>query len=181
MYKVHLVLVVLVCALFLPAVAIAQQPSPASQFRIRFDNAGITSLKFAGDKYNTDYIAEDGTLGHIRIRYQMGEMEWRQFSTEDPKNRYERLADSRSRRAIQQLSVIYNQQAWIRNEYYADLEVTERYRAEADALYWTIFVRNPTHKPIVLGDLFLPLPFNTNGRWDKEITYTQRVVQHQYI
>ncbi|MHB8500594.1 MAG: DUF5695 domain-containing protein [Candidatus Acidiferrales bacterium] len=168
------------CALFLSVGTFAQQSSP-SQFRLEFDKAGITSLKFAGDKYDTDYIADEGTLGHIHIRYKMGDMEWREFSTETPNNRYERLPDIRSRRATQQLNIIYNPQAWIRNEYYADLELTERFRAEADAVYWTIFMRNPTHKPIVLGDLFLPLPFNTSKRWDKEITYTKRVVQHQYI
>ncbi|HXJ04919.1 MAG TPA: DUF5695 domain-containing protein [Candidatus Acidoferrum sp.] len=170
---------VLVFALLPPATAFAQQ-QPA-QFRVEFDKAGITSLKFAGDKYDTDYIADEGTLGHIHIRYKMGDMEWREFSTETPDNRYQRLPDIRSRRATQQLNIIYNPQAWIRNEYYADLELTQRFRAEADAVYWTIFVRNPTHKPIVLGDLFLPLPLNTGKRWDKEITYTKRVVQHQYI
>lgn len=170
----------LVFGLFLSASSLAQQSAPA-QFRLEFDKAGITSLKFAGDKYDTDYIADEATLGHIHIRYKMGDLEWKEFSTEASENRYERLPDSPSRRVSQQLNIIYNRQAWLRNEYYADLEVTERFRAEADALYWTIFVRNPTHKPIVLGDLFLPLPFNTSKRWDKEITYHERVVQHQYI
>jgi len=145
-------------------VAMAQQPAPTAKFRVEFDKSGITSLKLAGDKYDTDYIADEGTLGHVRIRYNMGETEWRQFSTDDPKNKYERLRDERSGRTLQQLAVIYNPQQWIRNEYYADLEVTERFHVEADALYWTIFVRNPTHKPIELGDIFLPLPFNTSKR-----------------
>ena len=174
-------LATLVCALTSCIAATAQQEPASPQFHVQFDKSGITGLKFAGDKYDTDYIAEEATLGHVRIRYKMGEMEWQSFSTEDPANRYERLPDLRSRRALQQLNVIYNPQAWIRNEYYADLEVTERFRVEAGDLYWTIFIRNPTHKPIVLGDVFLPLPFNTSKRWDKEITYTQRVVQHQYI
>jgi hypothetical protein len=159
----------------------AQQPAPAPMFQVQFDKAGITSLKYVGDNYDTDYIADEATLGHVRIRYKMGETEWRQFSTDDPKNKYQRLPDDRSRRALQQLAAVYNPQSWIRNEYYADLELTARFRVEANELYWTIFVRNPTHKPIVLGDIFLPLPFNTSKRWDKEITYTQRVVQHQYI
>lgn len=172
----------MLAAFVFPATAVLGQAAPAAgQFRVAFDKAGITSLKYNGDRYDTDYIADDATLGHVRIRYRMGEAEWRQFSTEDAKNKYQRLPDDRSRRALQQLAVVYNPQQWIRNEYYADLEVTERFRAEADALYWTIFIRNPTHKPIELGDVFLPLPFNSNKRWDKEITYTKRVVQHQYI
>lgn len=159
----------------------AEAPAAAPQFHVQFDRAGITSLKFVDDKFDTDYIADEATLGHVRIRYKMGENEWREFSTADASNKYERLRDSRSQRALQQLSIVYNPQSWIKNEYYADLELTERFRVEADALYWTIFIRNPTHKPIELGDVFLPLPFNTSKRWDKDITYTQRVVQHQYI
>ncbi len=163
------------------SLALAQAPPATGQFRVEFDKAGITSFKFVGDKFDTDYIADEATLGHVRVRYKMGENEWREFSTADPKNKVERLPDSRSRKALQQLAVVYNPQNWIRNEYYADLELTERFRVEADALYWTIFLRNPTHKPIVLGDIFLPLPLNTSKRWDKTITYEQRVVQHQYI
>ncbi|MGA8921810.1 MAG: DUF5695 domain-containing protein [Candidatus Dormiibacterota bacterium] len=138
-------------------------------------------MKFADDKFDTDYIADEATLGHLRIRYKMGENEWRNFSTEDPKNKVQQLPASRSRKMLGQLAVIYNPQDWRKNEYYADLELTERFYMEADSFYWTIFVRNPTHKPIVLGDIFLPLPFNTSKRWDKTISYEQRVVQHQFI
>lgn len=164
-----------------PGPAPTQSEQAAGQFRLQFDKAGITSLKYTGDQFDTDYISDEATLGHVRVRYKMGENEWRQFSTQDAKNKVEQLPEMRSRKALQQLNVIYNPQQWIRNEYYADLELTTRFRAEADALYWTIFLRNPTHKPIVLGDVFLALPFNTAKRWDKTISYEQRVVQHQYI
>src|SRR5512146_1301490 len=167
--------------LVLVSSAVAAQSMPQPEFALKFDDHGITSLKRVGDKYDTDYIAQDAALGHVVIRYKMGENEWREFSTRDPKNKLERLPDDRSPRVTQQLSVIYNPQDWRKKEYYADLELTERFRAEQDALYWTIFVRNPTHKPIVLGDIFLPLPFNSSMRWDKEITYHERVVRHEYI
>src|SRR5262245_7637225 len=102
----------------------AEAPAVAPRFRVQFDRAGITSFKFADDKYDTDYIADESTLGHVRIRYKMGENDWREFSTEDANNKYERLPDSRSRRALQQLSIVYNPQSWLKNEYYADLELT---------------------------------------------------------
>lgn len=159
----------------------AAQSAPQPEFALKFDDHGITSLKRVGDKYDTDYIAQDATLGHVIIRYKMGENEWREFSTREPKNKLEKLRDDHSPRVSQQLSVIYNPQDWREKQYYADLELTERFRAENDALYWTIFIRNPTHKPIVLGDIFLPLPFNSSMRWDKEITYHERVVLHEYI
>ena len=159
----------------------AQSPPAAGQFRVQFGNSGVTSLKFVGDKFDTDYIADESTLGQVRVRYKMGENDWNNFSTDDPKNKVQHLPDARSPKALQQFSLVYNPQSWQKNEYYADLELTERFRVEADAMYWTIFLRNPTHKPIELGDIFLSLPFNMTKRWDKTITYEERLVQHQYI
>lgn len=172
----------LVCVLLLAvSSSMAAQSAGKGQFELKFDDHGITSLKRSTDSYDTDFIADEATLGHVTIRYKMGENEWRQFSTHDAGNKLERLRDDRSPGVRQQLSIVYNPQDWRKNEYYADLELTERFRAEADALYWTIFIRNPTHKPIVLGDIYLPLPFNSSMRWDKDITYHKRVVQHEYI
>lgn len=160
--------------LVLSAFVLSGQEAPApDQFLMKFDKAGVTSLRHANDQYDTDYIASDRTLGHVRARYKMGENDWREFSTTDPKNKVEQLESDRA--------VIYNPQSWQRNEYYADLELTERFHVEPDALIWTIFFRNPTHKPIVLGDIYLPLPFNTGPRWDKTIMYTQRVTEHKFI
>lgn len=161
--------------------ATAAQSSPEAEFGLKFDAHGIVSLKRIADKYDTDYIADGATLGHLIIHYKMGENDWREFSTRDPKNKLVKLHDDDSSRVTDQLSVVYNPQDWRKKEYYADLELTERFRAERDALYWTIFIRNPTHKPIVLGDIYLPLPFNSSMRWDKEITYHERVVRHEYI
>ena len=158
----------------------AQELLPGGQFLVKFDTAGITSLKHVNDKYDTDYIAQNQLLGHVRIRYKMGESDWRRFSTTDSGNRVQPAGGAPSDRAVEH-SVVYNPQDWRRNEYYADIELTERFHVEADAFYWTIFVRNPTHKPIVLGDVFLPLPFNTSKRWNKKLTYEERVQQHQFI
>lgn len=75
--------------------------------------------------------------------------------------------------------MVYNESGW--NDYYADIELTQRFRVEGNALYWTIHPRNLTHKPLLLGDVILSLPFNTEKRWNKEITYTQRVHQHRFV
>src|ERR1035441_10475971 len=94
-----------------------QESRPASHFQVKFDLAGITSLKYAGDQYYTDYIAPEGG--------------GRQFSTTDTKNRVQEAGrGAASRRAVEH-AVIYNPQDWRRNEYYADLELTERFHVEA--------------------------------------------------
>ena len=154
------------------------QGTPAGSFKIQFGQAGITSLKRANDRYDTEYIARNRVLGHVNVRYQMGENEWRQFSTADTRNKFRQLRGDPADPAPQ-YNVVYNESGW--DDYYADLELTERFRVEADALYWTIHFKNPTHKPVELGDVYLPLPFNTEKRWDKEISYTQRLVQHRFI
>src|SRR5579863_8538836 len=89
-----------------------QTPPATGQFRIQFDKSGVTSLKFAGDQFDTDYIAGEATLGHVRVRYKMGENEWRDFSTEDSKNKVQQLPAGRSRKTLQQLAVGYNPQSW---------------------------------------------------------------------
>src|ERR1035438_4455617 len=87
----------LVLASLLGAAALwGQESRPASQFLVKFDLAGITSLKYAGDKYDTDYIAQDELLGHVRVRYKLGESDWRQFSTTDSKNREQRSEEHTS-------------------------------------------------------------------------------------
>ena len=69
----------------------SSQGNPAGSFKVQFGPAGITSLKRANDKYDTEYIARNRVLGHVNVRYKMGENEWRQFSTADTKNKFRQL------------------------------------------------------------------------------------------
>lgn len=61
------------------------------------------------------------------------------------------------------------------------LEATESFHLEGDALRWTISLRNNTDHEIEIGDLALPLPFNTQYVWDKTETYTKRLIRHSFI
>jgi hypothetical protein len=156
----------------------AQEPAAAGPFKVQFGKGGITGLRYANDKYDTEYIAPGRVLGQVMIRYQMGENAWQQFSTADPKNR-SRLSGGAPGDAVPQQTIIYNESGW--DDYYADLEYTHKFRVEGSALYWTLHFKNVTHKPLVLGDVELPLPFNTEKRWDKTITTTERLEQHQFV
>lgn len=55
----------------------AQERAPGGAFKVQFGKSGITSLKRAGDRYDTEYIARNRELGHVSIRYQMGDNAWR--------------------------------------------------------------------------------------------------------
>lgn len=48
-----------------------QEAGKVAQFAVRFGEAGITSLKRVNDAFDTDYIQEGETLGHVRVRYRM--------------------------------------------------------------------------------------------------------------
>ncbi len=146
---------------------------------LRFDPAGISSLKRVNDKYDTDYIRKGATLGHMIVRYRMPEEPWKELRTEkiDEARRQVRIS-SRNGETPHQY-VVYNASGW--DDYFADLELHERFREEGNALYWTLHFRNLTHKPLELGDIVLPLPFNSGPRWDKTVMYTQRVVPHRFI
>lgn len=74
----------------------AQDEPVSSSFKVKFGRDGIVSLKYTPDKYDTEYIALYETLGHVTIRYKMGENEWREFSTRDPENKYRRFSNTPS-------------------------------------------------------------------------------------
>lgn len=59
---------VAVIALLSGNAARPQAPPVEGQLRTQFDKAGITSLKFAGDKYDTDCIADPLTTITIARR-----------------------------------------------------------------------------------------------------------------
>ena len=62
-----------------------------------------------------------------------------------------------------------------------EIDPTETFRLEDDALRWTITIRNQTTSPVEIGDLGIPLPFNTQYVWDKTETYTKRLIRHSFI
>ena len=62
-----------------------------------------------------------------------------------------------------------------------DLEATERFQLQANALVWTISLENVSTRELEIGDLALPMQFNTQYVWDKTETYTKRLIAHTLI
>lgn len=61
------------------------------------------------------------------------------------------------------------------------LQAAEKFQLDNNALVWTIALRNDTDQEIEIGDLGLPLKFNTQYVWDKTETYTKRLIPHSLI
>jgi hypothetical protein len=62
-----------------------------------------------------------------------------------------------------------------------ELGATETFQLQNDALLWTIEIRNQTAEPMEIGDLAIPLPFNTLYVRDRTETYTKRLIRHSFI
>jgi hypothetical protein len=58
---------------------------------------------------------------------------------------------------------------------------SEIFQLDGDALVWTIAVRNTSDQQLEVGDLGIPLPFNTQYNADKLDTYTKRLIRHAFI
>ncbi|MBZ5583797.1 MAG: hypothetical protein LAQ30_16620 [Acidobacteriia bacterium] len=62
-----------------------------------------------------------------------------------------------------------------------EIAPTETFQLDGDALVWTITLRNTSTQELEIGDLALPLPFNTQYNADKVDTYTKRLIRHAFI
>jgi Family of unknown function (DUF5695) len=62
-----------------------------------------------------------------------------------------------------------------------DLEATESFRLQNNVLLWTISLKNVSTRDLEIGDVALPIPFNTQYVWDKTETYTKRLIPHTLI
>ncbi|TRZ90060.1 hypothetical protein D4R89_05085 [bacterium] len=152
-------------------------------FDLRTNAVGITSLKRPGDAFDTDYIAAGRTLGEVIVRYRKGNGKWQEFTAGRSGERRDAKADPADGAPEFLASYIDRYYTFHSdfNDHYADLEFTERFSLEAEDLIWTLRLRNLGDERIEVGDIALPLPFNTEERWDRTINQTQRVVSHTLV
>jgi len=62
-----------------------------------------------------------------------------------------------------------------------EVKVTSGFELKGDSLLWTVKVKNLTDKPLEVGGIGLPLRFNSRYVWDKETTYTKRLIRHNFV
>jgi hypothetical protein len=168
--------------IFMPmtgSVAAGQETVSNEHFSLRFSPDGIASLKFPHDAYDTDYIAQGETLGDVSFRYRIGNGKKRRSALTSRMGRDGRRKTTDPMNNPPRYKVIYKPAQ--RYDWGDDLELTERFRAEGEALVWTLHFRNLTDEPIEIGDIALSLPFNTSKGWDRSETETRRVIAHRFI
>ncbi|MGA8938337.1 MAG: DUF5695 domain-containing protein [Acidobacteriaceae bacterium] len=125
------------------AAEIAGNGAGGSPFLLEYDGGALTSLRFAGDASQTNYVATGQKLGHVEIAWRRANGPWQSFQSAeatgaDSSAGTYRVEDDRG-------------EALVANVH---LEPQRR------VLRWTITLRNTSSDPIEIGDLALPLPMH---------------------
>lgn len=179
--KLPVAVLVLILLLIKGQSSAAQQRLSNDNFLVEFNATGITSLKRANDAFDTDYIRDGGVLGDVTVRYKMENGKWQEVLASRMADRRvgNDISDKNEHRAtFQDRYYLYHADF---NDHYADLELTLRYRLEGKTLYWTMRFSNLSGKPLEIGDIIIPLPFNTERRWDTTEMFTRRVYAHTFV
>ncbi len=180
-YHMKLVWSFLALTFLTAPVSAFQSAAENEHFKLMFGDIGITALLRSADAYDTNYIRAGGVLGDIQLRYQMEGGKWQNVSAG---RMADRLVPQVLQDGIGRLVVCLDRYYLYHgdfNDHYSDLELDLLYRLEGNALYWIIRLRNLSGKPLTVGDLSIPLPFNTERRWDTEEMLTRRVYPHRFI
>ncbi|HWC01075.1 MAG TPA: DUF5695 domain-containing protein, partial [Bryobacteraceae bacterium] len=188
----------LLCAAILSVPASAVAASPCSgrhlkneTFCVQFDDrsAGVMRLDSPGDPYGTNYVigkeehpdfsvADSRWFGDVVFRFRAHGQAWQHASTAGSRHArtVEQTGESRGQRVIFHYRSDASSSDGIRG-----FDFDEAYELEPDTLVWTLTLRNQTGEPLEIGDIGLPLLFNTIYARDPKITYQERVIRHSYI
>lgn len=161
-------------------------------FEIEMDavNGTLSSLVFTDDHHQTNYVInklqqpeldidDSRWVGDLIFRYRpKGETQWRNASTGLSDDSRKILQDTTQ--SPQWISVDYSEDSQ-HNNGIRDFSLRETFRLENNALCWQIRLKNTTGGALEIGDLGIPLLFNSYYVRDPGITFTQRVLRHHFI
>jgi hypothetical protein len=134
----------------------------SSPFLLEHDGIAVTSLRFAGDTFPTNYVATGQKLGHVDIAWRRSHGSWQQFQSEKST-----------------ASPDTNGTYTVQDDGGKALAVTIGLKPQGSVLRWTIGLRNTSSGPIEVGDLALPLPMHAtfSPKGSKAIP----VLKHSFI
>lgn len=170
------------------AVGVAALAAPVARAEppvvIETDARGVTSLRLAGDRFGTEFLAPGRVLGGLVVHYRWAEpgARWKQARTDStevarPLPREVRAAG----RDAASSSPRYEATWQVAADGRPALSLVSRFDETPQGLDWTIEVRNVSDRPIEVGDLAMPLPMNTRGGDTPAAIFEQTVVKHHFI
>jgi len=136
----------------------------------------VTSLKHHVDAYDTEYLMEGATLGELAVRYRQDGGDWFATGAADP----DRDFSGSARPAVSSVAS-GDKVGSAGTQGDGRLGVASSFALGGEVLTWTIELRNETDAELEVGDLALPLLFNTRYEKDTTVTYTQRLIKHSFI
>lgn len=174
----------LVALILLPASAspAIEEPIAVGPFVVTTTEAGLSSLRIAGDRFGTEHIATGRVLGDVVLHYRWHEPDarWKQARTDrtevaQPLPRAVRRGTPREGESFHE--AVYTTHA----DGGAALELTSGFAVIDGALGWRVGVRNLSTRAIEVGDVALPLHMNTRGGETPEAIYEQTLVKHHFV
>ena len=140
----------------------AKTADAGSPFLLEFDGNALTSLRFAGDAFPTNYVATGQKLGHVEISWRRPTGPWQKFHSAEATASQNSAGECR-----------------LQDDQGEALSVTVRLESQGSLLRWTIALRNISSDPIEVGDVALPLPMHSsfNGKEPP----TASVLKHSFI
>jgi hypothetical protein len=141
--------------------ALAKASAGASPFLLEFDGPALTSLRFAGDAFSTDYVATGQALGHVEIAWRRHNGPWQSFQTANA--------------TVQTSPGEYR----VEDEHGEALAVAVSLKPQNSLLRWSISLRNLSSDPIEIGDLALPLPMHSTFSGKEPASAS--VLKHSFI
>ncbi|TWB24791.1 hypothetical protein FBZ89_101417 [Nitrospirillum amazonense] len=154
-----------------PAAAMAGTAKPAAHaFALTFDGSGLTSLRAAGDTFDTDYLEPGQALGHAVLAWRRdAAAPWRTIDTANlPPTRLAQ-PDGQARVADYDIA----------DEAGPALGLTLRLGVTDGDLAWQVTLTNRAGTALEIGDLALPLPFHTEFKAKQPATAT--VLKHSFV
>ncbi|HEY4357303.1 MAG TPA: DUF5695 domain-containing protein [Acidobacteriaceae bacterium] len=131
----------------------------ASPFLLEFDGGALTSLRFAGDAFPTNYVAAQQKLGHVDITWRRAHGAWQKFHSSD---------------AEASAGVCH-----AKDDQGEALAVTVGLEPQGSVLRWKISLRNLSTDPIEVGDLSVPLPMHSS--FNAKEPPTASVLKHHFV
>lgn len=145
-----------------------QQLDPA--FAVKTSGGGITSLQHAGDAFPTEYIS-GGKLGNLILNYEpSGGTAWNSVQTATL-NGVASATNFTSPDGTQYVSR-YAMTNSLSGAFILESVLT----FQQDGLLWSLNLTNLGSRPVVIGDLALPLPMNTSFS-----SITASTMKHSFI
>ncbi len=134
--------------------------APGTPFVIGGDAHGVTSLRFRGDRFDTDYVRAGAVLGRVLARYRLGGAAWHQLDT---------VAGTSEWRPGGVAATVSD----------PALTLASHLELVGERLEWRIEVTNRGSDTVEVGDLVLPLAMHT--RFAAGQPATEAVLKHSFV